>query len=255
MKRKALYMAAVLGFAVAVPQFAIAREDPSSSSSSDKSSSSSPSSSSSDKSSSGGTGASSSSDSASSSSDSKPGVVMADMTEWQATIQSIDKKKRKVTLKTPDGETKTVKLDKRVKNFDQLQTGDQVKVKALDAVAIMLTKPGEAPATAAYHTARVAPPGNAPAAVMTETVEKTATVEAIDQSNRTLTLKSPEGTSIHLKVDPAVKEFDQLKQGDQVAIVQTQAVAVEVTKPEAQGGTGSSSSTNTSGSSSSQQPK
>jgi hypothetical protein len=251
MKRKALYMAAVLGFAVAVPLFAIAKEDPSSSTS-DKSSSST-SSSSSDQSSSGGTGTSSGSDT--SSSTTKPGIVMADEAEWQATIQSIDKRKRTVTLKTADGETKTVKLDKKVKNFDQLQTGDQVKIKALDAVAISLTKPGEAPSVSTNQTTMVAPQGNKPAAVMAETVQKTATVETIDHDKRTVTLKGPEGNTVTLKVDPAVKEFDQLKQGDQIAIVQTQAVAVQVTKPEAQGGTGSSSSTNTSDSSSSPQPK
>jgi hypothetical protein len=247
MKRKALYMAALLGFAIAVPQFAFAKDDPSSTSTSSDTSSSS----SSDKSSSGATGAGTESDTGGSRAN--RGVVMAEQAQWQATIESIDKQNRSVTLKTADGETKTVKLDRRVRNFDQLKAGDQVKVRALDAVALSLAKPGETPSVSTNQTTMVAPEGNRPAAVMAETVQKTATVEAIDHDKRTVTLKGPEGNTVSMKVDPSVKEFTQLKQGDKINVVQTQAVAIEVT-PQAQGGTGGQGGTGSSGSSGSSSP-
>src|SRR4029450_12061345 len=44
----------------------------------------------------------------------------------------------------------------------------------------------------------------------------TATIEAIDQTTRIVTLKGPKGNLVDTYVDESSKRFDQLKVGDQV---------------------------------------
>ena len=51
-----------------------------------------------------------------------------------------------------------------------------------------------------------------------ESLTSTATVGAIDYDNRTGTLKLPDGTTAIFKAGEEVRNFDQLKVGDQVLI-------------------------------------
>jgi hypothetical protein len=70
-----------------------------------------------------------------------PGAAMIKTVQVGATIESIDKAKREVTLKGPEGKSKTVKVGDEVKNFDLLQVGDQVVATLTEAFAIGVTKP------------------------------------------------------------------------------------------------------------------
>jgi len=58
----------------------------------------------------------------------------------------------------------------------------------------------------------------------------TATVEAIDLQQRTVTLRGPQGHAVTLKVGAQVKQFDQVKVGDEVVVRHTEAVAITVQK-------------------------
>jgi len=75
--------------------------------------------------------------------------------------------------------------------------------------------PGAKPSAPADKPAAAAPAG-APGVVMADLSVITATVEAIDTANRTVTLKGPGGRSVTLKVGPNAKNFDQVKVGDKV---------------------------------------
>ncbi len=57
-----------------------------------------------------------------------------------------------------------------------------------------------------------------PGVVAVESLTSTATVGAIDHENRTGTLKFPDGTTATFKAGPEVRNFDQVKVGDQVYI-------------------------------------
>src|SRR5512135_1538941 len=54
------------------------------------------------------------------------------------------------------------------------------------------------------------------AAVVGETASVTATVEAIDQKTREVTLKGPKGNTITFTAGPEVKNLAQVQKGDQV---------------------------------------
>ena len=61
-------------------------------------------------------------------------------------------------------------------------------------------------------------------------VEKTATVEAVDQSTRMVTLKGPEGNSVTFKASAEVRNLAQVKVGDLVKLAYYESLAVRVLK-------------------------
>jgi len=84
------------------------------------------------------------------------------------------------------------------------------------------------PATAQTGTAVVAKgPGVAGVA---QTVKLTATITAIDAATRALTLKGPEGKEVTLTAGPEVKNFAQMKVGDQVNVEFVEALTLELKK-------------------------
>ncbi|MCX5734360.1 MAG: hypothetical protein NTW68_08555 [candidate division NC10 bacterium] len=76
----------------------------------------------------------------------------------------------------------------------------------------------------------MARPGEKPAGLVVDTTEITASVEAIDYAKRTVSLKGPQGDIRIIKVGPNVERFDQVKQGDQVVVRHTEALAISVQK-------------------------
>ena len=60
--------------------------------------------------------------------------------------------------------------------------------------------------------------------------EETATVEAIDQSTRMVTLKGPKGNSVTFKAGEEVRNLAQVQVGDEVKFAYYQSLAVRVLK-------------------------
>ncbi len=58
----------------------------------------------------------------------------------------------------------------------------------------------------------------------------TANIEAVDHKHRTVTLKGPMGRSETLKVGPMVKNFAQVKAGDELVVKYAEAVSVKLEK-------------------------
>lgn len=70
-------------------------------------------------------------------------------------------------------------------------------------------------------------PGMAGAA---QTVKVTATITAIDAKTRDITLKGPQGNEVTVTAGPEVKNFAQMKVGDQVNIEYLEALTLELKK-------------------------
>ena len=62
------------------------------------------------------------------------------------------------------------------------------------------------------------------------TVTTVATVVAVDQEHRKITLKGPQGNVITCSVDERVRNLSKVKEGDQVALTYQEAAAVKVVK-------------------------
>jgi hypothetical protein len=63
-------------------------------------------------------------------------------------------------------------------------------------------------------------------------VSLTATVVAIDQATRSVTLKGPQGNELSFKADEAVKNLPQVKVGDEVSVSYYESLVMRVLKPE-----------------------
>jgi Cu/Ag efflux protein CusF len=100
----------------------------------------------------------------------------------------------------------------------------------------MQTKIGRGLALAAIAAAiasfapRVAADEGTSRVIHADSVKVTATVEAIDLPNRTVTLKDKNGVLTDLQVGEEVRNLAQVKKDDQVVAVYREAVAYEVLK-------------------------
>jgi hypothetical protein len=83
------------------------------------------------------------------------------------------------------------------------------------------TKPSQSPAATIPDRAGV---------VYADRATATAMVEAVDQAQRTLTLKRPDGRTVTMRVPPEARNFDQIKPGDTVRAEYLDAVAIFLRK-------------------------
>ena len=73
--------------------------------------------------------------------------------------------------------------------------------------------------------------GSAPGKVgVAQTVNVTATITAIDKATRDVTLKGPKGNELTVTAGPEIKNFDQLKVGDQVNAKYVEALTLQLVK-------------------------
>jgi Cu/Ag efflux protein CusF len=161
-----------------------------------------------------------------------PGLKSEETKVIKATVEKIDKEKRKVTLKGEGGKTVTVKVPETARNFDQIKPGDVVTAKYTESIAISVRKSDEPPSATGRESLTRAPLGEKPGVERSAMMQISATIEKIDRDKRELTLMGPEGNTRTVKVPPDIKKFDELKMGDQVVINATESVAIEVSSPE-----------------------
>jgi Cu/Ag efflux protein CusF len=94
----------------------------------------------------------------------------------------------------------------------------------LATTAIAQDKKAPAPAPAAKA------PAAKEVAVIGETARITATVEAIDQKTREVTLKGPKGGVVTFVAGPEVKNLAQVKKGDELVVEYAHALAIDLKK-------------------------
>jgi Cu/Ag efflux protein CusF len=148
-----------------------------------------------------------------------------------ATVQAVDLEKRIVTLKGPEGNVFDVKVGPEARNLPQVKPGDIVVAKYFEAVAVEVKKGGVGIRGKETETAvSRAPLGEKPAGAVATTTTITANVTKVDAKKQVVTLEGPSGRSVNVKVkDPAV--FSQIKAGEQVEMVITEAIAIAVEAP------------------------
>jgi hypothetical protein len=160
----------------------------------------------------------------------KPGAVLVDVVEWSGKVTALDLTKRTVTLEGPSGRVAMVNA-KNARNLDQVKVGDTVKITYLEELAIFVRKTDAAPHAMEAKAVELAPKGEKPGGVVTDTIEITANVEAIDYQTRAIALKGPLGNTRIFKVSDAVERFNEIKAGDQVVVRVTEAIALAVVTP------------------------
>jgi len=102
-------------------------------------------------------------------------------------------------------------------------------MKKLAVAVTIAVAAGFAPAAFAQtmDTMKASAPGKAG---MAQTVKVTATITKIDAATRAVTLKGPEGKEMTVVAGPEVKNFAQMKVGDQVNAEYVEALTLELKK-------------------------
>ncbi len=145
-------------------------------------------------------------------------------------VTTIDPAERTVTLTNEAGETNTYKLGKKVRNFDQIKVGDEVKATLLESVAVVVRKSSASPDASERDLVAVAPKGAMPGVIMAKTRQITAKIASVDPQARTVTVEGPAGGTPTINVGPKVN-LDELQKGDDVTLRVTDALAIRVEKP------------------------
>jgi hypothetical protein len=72
-----------------------------------------------------------------------PGGVAVRTATMTATVEAIDYKTRKITLKGPQGNSRSFTVGPEAKRFNEVKKGDQVTISYTEATAINVTKPAK----------------------------------------------------------------------------------------------------------------
>lgn len=141
-------------------------------------------------------------------------------------VETIDKEKRVVNIKTPDGKFETIDVPSGAKRFDELKVGDKVSITYNNTVSARLKPPGEPPVNTATGTT-TAGQGERPGGTAAVERTMTATITGIDKNAPSITFTGPNGWKYSRRVvDPTV--LDKIKPGDQVDITWNTDVTVSV---------------------------
>lgn len=156
------------------------------------------------------------------------GVAVDSYTEITARVTAVDAANRTVTV-AGENKTTTFKCGPEVRNFDQIQVGDKLKVRLTELLTAGVAGPNETSADGSSALVLLAPKGAMPGAAVAETEQITGTVTGIDTLRHIVTLRFPDGTLSHYAVRPDV-DIMAVKYGQKVVIRKTMATAIWVEK-------------------------
>jgi hypothetical protein len=157
-------------------------------------------------------------------------VVINDLVEAKAIVESVDLTSRTVLLRGDHGDLETIIASPEVRNLAQVHPGDYVLVSVHRSVALQMSKAGSAPAASLEGIAMRARPGAKPAAFRSDTVQARVQIQTIDIPNRTVSFVGPARILRVLQIkDPRVLEFVRtLHGGDEVDVTYSVGIAASV---------------------------
>ena len=158
----------------------------------------------------------------------QPGKASVERTvDVTATIIAIDKTTRDITLKGPKGNWVVVTAGPEVKNLDQMNVGDKVHARYIEALVLELKKGNDLAVTRTEAASAMgAMPGAHPQGVAGRRITVVADVVAVNRETQTVTLQGPQLSAAVKVTDP--DQLRRIKKGDQVYATYTQALAMVV---------------------------
>jgi hypothetical protein len=160
-----------------------------------------------------------------------PAPVVQEERQVLATVEAVDPATRQLTLRGGDGPVVVLAVGPEVRNFAQIEVGDEVVVRYREAIAAALRKPGE-PARVGEVTEQVtrAPQGARPAAEVERRVTTTVRIDQVEPTVPTVSFTGADGILRMINVrDPGMQAFARtLKPGDEVDITFSEALALSV---------------------------
>jgi Cu/Ag efflux protein CusF len=159
-----------------------------------------------------------------------PTEVVGRLEHTSATVQKVDTKKRELALKDEAGKQTIVQVPEGVTRLERVKKGDRVDVDYYESVALSLKKPGEA--TSPTESEKVVPKeGKLPGGLVARQISAPVKVVKVDPAANKLTIKSSDGDvdTINVSNPDLQADLRKLKEGDQIQVTYSEAVAASVT--------------------------
>jgi len=159
------------------------------------------------------------------------GVIVAGGAEALFTVVSVntDANAHSIVLADKDGKQETLKLGPEVKNFSQIQAGDNVVVAETVQVALFYDKVGQVPGMGRSEMVFTKPQGSKPGLLVVQQRFITLQITAIDAANKTITVTLPDNT-VKTVTTPNV-DFSKVKIGNDVIALFANEKTIMVVAP------------------------
>jgi hypothetical protein len=159
----------------------------------------------------------------------EPGKAMVAATATvTATVVAIQRDTRVVTLKDGKGKVFEVEVGDEARNFDQLKVGDIVTTQYRQAISLSLQKTSGPRSATQQLIEQRSEPGAKPGGTIGREVTVIADVVAVNAKAKSVTLKGPQGNTMDVIVEDP-EQLKNIRKGDQVKAVYTEAIAISVT--------------------------
>jgi len=178
-----------------------------------------------------------------------PGGTFTRSFEINAGVTAVDKANRMVTLRGPGGDEFSVKLRREAVNLDNIQVGDVVNASVIEELVVYLktdtaalqgtslkafgyldTGQDEDVQDGTTGIVVLAVNGAQPGGLISETIQVTARITAIDPIDRFATLRFDDGTyrTFHVRDDI---DLSRRRKGEEFVFRTTEMVAISLVKP------------------------
>jgi hypothetical protein len=148
-----------------------------------------------------------------------------------AEVVAVDLGTRHLTLRGPLGGEIIGRVEDEVKNLGQVKAGDMVSILYQATVALSASKPGEPNPLFTGGETSTAEAGQRPEISVSEQTKRTVTVVSVDPEKRSVVLQGESGTLFPVEVERPeyARKLKNLRPGDKIDVVTTEAVIVKVT--------------------------
>ena len=161
-------------------------------------------------------------------------TVSSELVTITGEVAAVDATARTIAILGPLGGYTIGKVSDEVKNLNQVKVGDMVTVGYYESRAISVKRKGESAPVFAGSTAS-AQAGEMPAGYIATKTTTTVTVVSVDPQAKSLVVQDKDGKILARNVDRPefASKLADLRVGDQLEVVSTEAFIVSVDRPTA----------------------
>jgi hypothetical protein len=153
-----------------------------------------------------------------------------DLAEVTATVTAIDPAKRLVALKSDDNREFAVLAGPDVRNFNQIEVGDEVQVQYYQALAAEVTQVAASADQASVVVGERSAEGERPGGSVGSIYTAIVTIDSVDAATGTVSFTGPEGRQreVTAERDGGAAFISQLEPGDRVQLTYAESFAIAV---------------------------
>ena len=156
----------------------------------------------------------------------EPGTSTQHVSTITAKVDRVDRFGRMLTVRTEDGQVQTVSVDPAVKIFDEIKTGDTLRIRFVESVVIAV-RPNAKPSSVVDTTAAAKKAAGNQGTDVLQQFKVVVTIDSIDPRTQMVVYRDGDGRTVsRLVSDP--KLLQGLKRGDTVELTYSRERAIEI---------------------------